>query len=39
MTEYCCKQFEKAVDYDEIRYYSLEDGNINAIKKPGWYIH
>jgi hypothetical protein len=39
MTDYCnCKEFEKAVDYDDIKYYRLIDDNFHRIKKPGWYI-
>ena len=38
MTEYYCTDLEKAIDYDDIRYYKLEDSKFNAVKKPGWYI-
>ena len=39
MTDCCnCNEFEKAVDYDDIRYYRVEDDRFNAVKKQGWYI-
>ena len=39
MTEYCCKEFEKAVYYDDFRYYRLEDSGHRPIKKAGWHLH
>lgn len=37
--DYCsCNEFEKALDYNDIRYYRPEDDRFNAIKKQGWYI-
>jgi hypothetical protein len=39
MSDYCdCDDFEKAVDYNDIRYYRIEDDRFNAVKKAGWYI-
>jgi hypothetical protein len=38
MTEYCCSEFTKAVDYDDFKYYRVEEDNYGAIIKPGWYI-
>ena len=39
MTDYCnCNEFEKAVDYNDIMYYSPEDDRFDTIKKQGWYI-
>ena len=39
MTNYCdCNDFEKAVDYNDIRYYRTEDDRFNAVKKACWYI-
>jgi hypothetical protein len=35
MTEYCCSEFEKAVDYNDFRYYRPEDDVYNTIKKAG----
>jgi hypothetical protein len=33
---YCnCNDFEKAVDYKDIRYYRPEDDRFNAVKKAG----
>jgi len=37
--DYCSRNdFEKAADYNDIRYYRPEDDRYNAIKK-GWYIY
>ncbi|HEY7080656.1 MAG TPA: hypothetical protein VH500_13205 [Nitrososphaeraceae archaeon] len=37
---YCsCNEFEKAVDYNDTRYYRPEDARFNAVKKAGWYIY
>ncbi len=39
MSDYCnCNDFEKAVDYKDIRYYRPEDDKFNAMKA-GWYIY
>ena len=39
MSDYCnCNDFEKAVDYNDIRYYRVEDDRFNAVKRAGWYI-
>jgi len=38
--DYCtCNEFEKAVDYNDIRYYRPEDDRFNAVKKAGWYMY
>jgi hypothetical protein len=37
MTEYCCREFGKTVDYD-FEYYRVEDDNYGVITKPVWYI-
>lgn len=37
-TRYCCKDFQKAADYDSFHYYRVEDDNYRAITKPGWYV-
>jgi hypothetical protein len=38
-SDYCnCNEFEKAVDYNDIRSYRLEDDRFNAVKKAGWHI-
>ena len=38
--DYCnCNEFEKVVDYNDIRYYRPEDDRFNAVKKAGWYVH
>ena len=38
-TDYCQgNNFEKAVDYNDTRYYRVEDDRFNAVKKPGWCI-
>ena len=33
MTEYCCSEFEKAVDYEDFRYYKVEDNVYHSIKR------
>jgi hypothetical protein len=34
MSDYCnCNDFEKAVDYNDIRYYRVEDDRFDAVKK------
>jgi hypothetical protein len=38
MTEYCCKEFEKEVDYDDFCYYRVGEDSYNSITKDGWYI-
>jgi hypothetical protein len=39
MTNYCnYNEFEKAVDYKDIRYYRPEDDWFKAVKKQDWYI-
>lgn len=38
MGDFCnCNEFEKAVDYNDIRYYRPEDDRFNAVKKAGLY--
>jgi hypothetical protein len=35
MSDYCnCNDFEKAADYNDIRYYRPEDDRSNAVKRP-----
>lgn len=34
--QYCCCDFEKYVDYNNIRYYISEGDRINAVKKGRW---
>ena len=38
MTEYCCRDFEKAVDYDDFAYYKAKEDSYNSTTKDGWYI-
>ncbi|MGC2597919.1 MAG: hypothetical protein WA395_07295 [Nitrososphaeraceae archaeon] len=38
MIEYCRKDFQKAVEYDEFSYYKAEEDSYNSIAKDGWYI-
>jgi hypothetical protein len=38
MTEYCCREFEKSVDYDDFCYYRAKEDSYNAITKDGWYM-
>lgn len=38
--DYCnFKEFKKAIDYNDIRYYRPEGDRFNAVKKAGWYIY
>jgi hypothetical protein len=37
--DYCCLDFEKAVDYNDIWYYRPEDDKAKAVKKAGWYMY
>ena len=38
--DYCsCNEFERAVDYNDIRYHKPEDDGFNAAKKVGWYMY
>jgi hypothetical protein len=38
--DYCsCNEFEKTVDYNDIRYFRPEDDRLNAVKKAGWYMY
>ena len=38
--DYCnSHEFEKAVDFNDIRYYRPEDDRFNAVKKAGWYMY
>ena len=40
MSDYCnCNEFEKAVDYNDIRYYRPEDDKAKAVKTAGWFIY
>jgi hypothetical protein len=37
--DYCnCNEFEKAIDYNDIKYCKPEN-EVNPIKKAGWYIY
>jgi hypothetical protein len=36
--QYCCREFEMAVDYNDIKYYRVEDDRFNAVKKDWRYI-
>ena len=37
--QYCCREFEKAVDYNDIRYYRVvEDDQFNSVKNDWRYI-
>jgi len=39
MTEqYCCREFEKAVDYDDFCYYRAKEDSYRSITKDGWYL-
>jgi hypothetical protein len=35
---YRCTEFEKAVDYNDIRYYRPEEDRFNSVKS-GWYMY
>ena len=35
--QYCCREFEKAVDYNDIRYYRVEGDRFNQVKKDDKY--
>jgi len=35
--EYCCKDFEKSVEYD-VCYYKAKEDSYNAITEDGWYM-
>lgn len=38
--DFCnCNEFEKAVDYNGIRYYKHEQDRFNSVKTTGWYIY
>ena len=39
MTEYCCREFEKAVEYRDFAYCEAEEDTYRAITKDGWYIY
>lgn len=32
-------EFQKAADYQDIRYYKSEDDRFGIVKRPGWYIY
>ena len=38
--DYCnCDEFDKAVEFQDIRYYKSEDDRFGVVKKPGWYMY
>jgi len=38
MTEYCCREFEKSVQYDDLCYYRAIEDSPRSITKDDWYI-
>ena len=38
MTEYRCREFERAVDYEDFSYYRVGEVNYGSIRKTGWGV-
>jgi hypothetical protein len=38
--DYCnCNEFEKAIDFNDIRYCKPEDDRFNTVRKAGWHMY